>query len=49
LSALEAEQTLAEGCGVYLPDLEGPRAMPDDPRQKVMRLIPGGKNEEPKR
>jgi hypothetical protein len=38
-----------EGCGVYLPELEAPRAMPDDPRQKVMRLIPGGKNEEPKR
>jgi len=38
-----------EGCGVYLPELEAPRAMPDDPRQTVMRLIPGGKNEEPKR
>jgi len=32
-----------EGCGVYLPDLEAPRMVPDDPRQRVMRVIDGGK------
>ncbi|HEY1542735.1 MAG TPA: hypothetical protein VGG01_10015 [Xanthobacteraceae bacterium] len=43
-----------EGCGVYLPDLEAPRKVPDDPRRHVMRVIDGGKidggkNKEPKR
>lgn len=33
-----------EGCGVYLPDLEAPRALPDDPGARVMRVIDGGKN-----
>jgi hypothetical protein len=38
-----------EGCGVYLPDLEAPRALPDDPTQRVIRVIDGGKSEEPER
>ena len=43
-----------EGCGVYLPDLEAPRMVPDDPGQCVMRMIDGGKidggkNEEPEK
>src|ERR1700759_4265726 len=37
-----------EGCGVYLPDLEAPRLAPDDPRQRVMRVIEGGKNDSKK-
>jgi len=34
-----------EGCGVYLPDLEAPRALPDDPGARVIRVIDGGKND----
>jgi hypothetical protein len=37
-----------EWCGVYLPDIEAPRALPDDPRQLVIRVIDGGKNDERK-
>jgi hypothetical protein len=37
-----------EGCGVYLPDIEAQRALPDDPRQLVIRVIDGGKNDERK-
>src|ERR1700721_4427287 len=37
-----------EGCGVYLPDLEAPRALPDHPGRRVIRVIDGGKNEERK-
>jgi hypothetical protein len=32
-----------EGCGVFLPDLEAPRALPDDPGACTMRVIAGGK------
>jgi len=32
-----------EGCGVYLPDLEAPRMVPDDPSHRAMRVIDGGK------
>jgi hypothetical protein len=36
-----------EGCGVYLPDLDPPRALPDDPGagRRVIRVIDGGKND----
>jgi hypothetical protein len=34
-----------EGCGVYLPDLEAPRIVPDDPRRRVMRVIDGAKTD----
>jgi hypothetical protein len=34
-----------EGCGVYLPDLEAPRARPDDPGSWAIRVIDGGKTE----
>jgi hypothetical protein len=34
-----------EGCGVYLPDLEGLRARPDDPGTWVIRVIDGGKKD----
>jgi hypothetical protein len=39
-----ANKRWPEGCGVYLPDLEAPRLVPDDPRQRVMRVIDGGKS-----
>ena len=32
-----------EGCGVFLPDLEAPRVLPDDPGARVIRVIDGGK------
>ena len=32
-----------EGCGVYLPDLERPRPLPDDPGARAIRVIKGGK------
>jgi len=38
-----------EGCGVYLPDFEAPRRVPDDPRERVMRVIDGGKSNDGKR
>jgi hypothetical protein len=34
-----------EGCGVYLPDLDAPRALPDDQGARVIRVIDGGKND----
>jgi len=33
-----------EGCGVYLPDLEAPRPLPDDPGARTIRVIEGGKD-----
>ena len=32
-----------EGCGVFLPDLEAPRVLPDNPGARVIRVIDGGK------
>jgi len=33
-----------EGCGVYLPDLEPPQPLPDDPGARTIRVIEGGKD-----
>ena len=32
-----------EGCGVYLPDLEPPRSLPDELGARTIRVIEGGK------
>jgi hypothetical protein len=41
----KANKRWPEGCGVFLPDLEAPRALPDDPSARVIRVIDGGKNQ----
>jgi hypothetical protein len=45
----KANKRWPEGCGVFLPDLEAPRQLPDDPGARVMRVIEGGKQSPAKR
>jgi hypothetical protein len=39
----KANKRWPEGCGVFLPDLEAPRRLPNDPVAGVVRVIEGGK------